>query len=96
MTQSIPSDLVSRTWTGQFQPPASMPASADVVIIGAGIVGISTAWFLARRGIDVVVCEKGHAPSHSTLHQHRQRELALWLKPIFFDNAAEQDMSNLG
>ncbi|HEX7061675.1 MAG TPA: FAD-binding oxidoreductase [Woeseiaceae bacterium] len=30
------------------------------MIIGGGIVGVSTAWFLARRGIDVVLCEKGH------------------------------------
>lgn len=37
-----------------------MPTAADVVIIGGGIVGISTAWFLARQGVQVVVCEKGH------------------------------------
>lgn len=30
------------------------------MIIGGGIVGVSTAWFLAKRGIDVVLCEKGH------------------------------------
>ena len=34
-------------------------ASADVVVIGGGIVGCSTAWFLARRGLRVVLCEKG-------------------------------------
>ncbi len=36
-----------------------MPAAADVVVMGGGIIGISTAWFLARAGINVVVCEKG-------------------------------------
>ncbi len=30
------------------------------MIIGGGIVGASTARFLARRGIDVVLCEKAH------------------------------------
>ena len=35
------------------------PATADVVIVGGGIIGLSTALFLARRGISVVVCEKG-------------------------------------
>ena len=37
-----------------------MPTVADVVIIGGGVAGISTAWFLAKQGINVVVCEKGH------------------------------------
>jgi glycine/D-amino acid oxidase-like deaminating enzyme len=37
-----------------------VPPAADVVIIGGGIVGISTAWFLAKQGIQAVVCEKGH------------------------------------
>ena len=31
----------------------------DVVIIGAGIIGISTAWFLIKDGLSVLVCEKG-------------------------------------
>jgi glycine/D-amino acid oxidase-like deaminating enzyme len=35
------------------------PATADVVIVGGGIIGLSTALFLARRGVSVVVCEKG-------------------------------------
>jgi glycine/D-amino acid oxidase-like deaminating enzyme len=38
---------------------ATLPASADVVVIGAGIVGVFTAWFLARRGLKVAVLEKG-------------------------------------
>ena len=35
------------------------PARADVVIVGGGIIGLSTALFLARRGLSVAVCEKG-------------------------------------
>ncbi|MDH6269697.1 glycine/D-amino acid oxidase-like deaminating enzyme [Rhizobium sp. SG_E_25_P2] len=35
------------------------PAKADVVIVGGGIIGLSTALFLARRGLFVVVSEKG-------------------------------------
>jgi glycine/D-amino acid oxidase-like deaminating enzyme len=38
----------------------ALPARADVVIIGGGIIGTSTALFLAQRGVSVVLCEKGH------------------------------------
>lgn len=51
---------VASTWTGPLEAPDAIPSSADVVIIGGGIVGVSTAWFLARQGIDVVLCEKGY------------------------------------
>ena len=37
-----------------------LPREIDVVIIGGGIVGTCTAWYLAQRGIPVVVCEKGY------------------------------------
>ena len=60
MTDTVDSNLVARTWTASLQAPTSIPHAADVVIIGGGIVGISTAWFLARQGVNVVVCEKGH------------------------------------
>ena len=33
--------------------------SADIVVIGAGVSGLSSAYFLARAGKDVVVVEKG-------------------------------------
>ena len=38
----------------------ALPAHADVVIVGGGIIGASTALFLAEKGISVVLCEKGH------------------------------------
>ena len=60
MSDSSPANLVAQTWTGTLQPPEAVPASAEVVIVGGGIVGVSTAWFLARQGVDVVLCEKGH------------------------------------
>ncbi|WP_322069472.1 NAD(P)/FAD-dependent oxidoreductase [Paraburkholderia bannensis] len=36
-----------------------LPTHADVVVIGAGIVGVFTAWFLAQRGMKVALVEKG-------------------------------------
>jgi glycine/D-amino acid oxidase-like deaminating enzyme len=36
-----------------------LPARVDVVIIGGGIIGASTALFLAQRGVSVALCEKG-------------------------------------
>ena len=35
------------------------PASADVVVLGGGVIGVMTAWHLAERGVRVVLCEKG-------------------------------------
>ena len=40
-----------------FEDP--LPVSVDVVVIGGGVIGISTAWFLRKRGASVLVCEKG-------------------------------------
>ena len=37
-----------------------IPAAADVVIVGGGIVGCATAYFLAKRGVSVALIEKGH------------------------------------
>ena len=37
----------------------SLPARADVVVIGGGIIGTSAALFLAQRGVSVALCEKG-------------------------------------
>src|SRR5579885_2841370 len=51
---------------GPMSPPvdavrsdAKLPASADVVIIGGGIIGCSAAYYLAKKGHSVAILEKG-------------------------------------
>lgn len=36
-----------------------LPAACDVVVLGGGVIGVMTAWFLAERGLRVTLCEKG-------------------------------------
>jgi sarcosine oxidase subunit beta len=35
------------------------PKGARVIVIGAGVTGLSSAWWLARSGVDVLVLDKG-------------------------------------
>jgi len=48
----------------QFNSP--LPKQADVVIVGAGVMGICTAWELQKLGISVVVCEKGRVAAEQS------------------------------
>lgn len=41
----------------EHQP--NLPSDTDVVVIGAGIIGVMTAWELAKSGLRVAVLEKG-------------------------------------
>jgi glycine/D-amino acid oxidase-like deaminating enzyme len=38
----------------------TLPAQVDVVVIGGGIIGVSTALYLSEKGLQVALCEKGH------------------------------------
>jgi glycine/D-amino acid oxidase-like deaminating enzyme len=43
-----------------------MEREADVVVVGAGIVGSAAAYFLARRGARVVIVERGRVPGEQS------------------------------
>ena len=49
--------MISESTPVTFSDP--LPDAVDVVVIGAGIVGTATAWFLAQRGAKVALLEKG-------------------------------------
>jgi glycine/D-amino acid oxidase-like deaminating enzyme len=36
-----------------------LPDKIDVVVIGGGVIGVSTAWYLLQHGLSVLVCDKG-------------------------------------
>ncbi|WP_207766475.1 NAD(P)/FAD-dependent oxidoreductase [Yoonia maritima] len=39
--------------------PGPPPSDTDVVVVGGGIIGVMSAWELAKRGVKVVLLEKG-------------------------------------
>lgn len=97
--------LVASTWNKPFAPPGSVPAKADIVIIGGGIVGISTALFLARKGIDVVLCEKGHVAGEQSgrnwgwvrVQGRDTREIPMMLESLrFWDSFNEESGEDTG
>ena len=45
-----------------------MPETADVVVIGAGVVGCSVAYYLAREGVSVTVLEREAIGSGASAH----------------------------
>lgn len=58
------SDEATRTcidppWPGHAELAAPLPASTDVVIIGGGLAGTALAYYLAGRGVEVVLLERG-------------------------------------
>lgn len=47
------------TNSSPIQFAANLPEETDVVVIGGGVAGVATAYFLAKRGKRVTLCEKG-------------------------------------
>lgn len=43
-----------------------MPENADIVVVGGGVVGCATAYYLAGEGLDVTLIERDSVASHSS------------------------------
>lgn len=43
----------------RIETTPTLPAEADVVVIGGGVVGVFSAYYLAQRGVKVALVEKG-------------------------------------
>lgn len=50
---------MSRVLAATCMSEPAAPKGASVIVIGAGVTGLSAAWWLARSGLDVVVLDKG-------------------------------------
>lgn len=68
----------------------TLPKLVDVVVIGGGIIGVSTALELAERGVSVLLCEKGRIAGEQSsrnwgwvrLGMRDPREIPLMLQSV--------------
>lgn len=49
-----------------LSPPTPLPTSAEIVIIGGGVIGTTSAYFLARAGHQVLLLERGDIGAGTT------------------------------
>ncbi|MFM0324784.1 NAD(P)/FAD-dependent oxidoreductase [Caballeronia glebae] len=76
--------------TERITEDRALPDHVDVVVIGGGVIGISTARSLAEKGLSVAVCEKGYVAGEQSSRNwgwcratHRDlRELELSLESL--------------
>ena len=69
--------------------PSDTPSSADVIIVGAGPGGSTTAAYLARAGLDVLVLEKSHFPREKVCGDGLTPRASRELVKLGIDTSAE-------
>jgi glycine/D-amino acid oxidase-like deaminating enzyme len=87
------------------QSDENLPDAVDVVIIGGGIVGTASAYYLAKRGLSVALLEKGHIACEQSsrswgwcrLQNRDPREMPLSLLSMsLWDSLASEIGQDLG
>ena len=61
--EALPPRAARSTIAGEA---ARTDTEASVVIVGAGIIGVATAWELAREGVDVILVERDQPNAHAS------------------------------
>jgi sarcosine oxidase subunit beta len=59
MTGRADAEDALRTRSAASHDDGALPSGAPVVVVGAGVTGLSAAWWLARAGVKAVVIDKG-------------------------------------
>ena len=57
-----------------------MKTSYDLIVIGAGISGLSMAYYAALKGVKVLVCEKSHRPGGCVNTWYPKQAPGFWLE----------------
>ncbi len=54
----------------------------DVVVVGGGLAGLTTATHLAKSGLEVLILEKNHYPIHKVCGEYLSREVVPYLENL--------------
>ena len=63
---NLPSYWLAATQADHGPPPRRLPSEVEVVVVGGGVMGVATTYWLARHGVAVLLLEAGLLASRAT------------------------------